>query len=140
MANTYATVEDLARVWDGRIKDGDEERVLQLLTYAHALLRAKAPVVDTRFDAGSLDPALLQMVLVNAVIRVLNNPRGVQGAGTGETNFYYAQSGSERFGTLYIDDDELSLLGLTSKGSARIAAFTMGSPYAVIHDEPWRRC
>ncbi|GAB6898585.1 hypothetical protein [Kineosporia succinea] len=138
MANIYAARSDIATVWDGTVQESDHDRIDQLLVYAHALLRSKVRTIDDKANAGEVDTDLVQMLLVTAVIRVLNNPKGVLGAGTGETSYYYAQAGSDRYGGLYLDDDEITLLGVGTKSATRVASFRMASPYGIVRDEPWR--
>lgn len=141
MPNVYATVEDVDRLWDGQIKVADEPRVAQLLTNVHALLRSKLPSIDTAFDAGKADPVLLQMLLVHAVIRVLNNPRGVVGQSVGETSYYLSQAGANRYGELYLDDEDLALLnlGTGNRARTRVQSFRVGTPNALIRDDLWRQ-
>ncbi len=141
MSSIYATAADVDTGWDQSFLDPDKPeliaRVNQLLNYAHALVRSKIAGLEDKVLDGTVDVDLLQMIIVTAVIRVLNNPKGVLGAGTGEANFYFSQTGSQKYGGLSIDADDLAVLGIVA-GVPKVRSYRMSAPFTPLQDQTWR--
>lgn len=141
MSNTYADATDVDTLWDAPsfLEPANPDlidRVGRLLVYAHALLKSKAAGLDAKVADGSVDADVVQMLICDAVIRVLNNPKGVLGQSVGEASFYFSQSGA-KYGGITFSDDDLALLGASST-SVMAKSVRMASPYAVIRTESWR--
>lgn len=97
-----------------------EEQVERLIEDAEAILDALVPGIADRITAGTLNPVIARRVVVAAVLRRLNNPRGYKGEHAGEYGYYYAE-GSVKGGG-WFTDDELALLrpAISRVGTIRI--------------------
>lgn len=122
----YASVADVQVRWIDPVLDltdaGDQQRVQALLDEAHDELSLKVSDVETRITEGKTTPGRVKRVLVAAVIRVLDNPRGYLGERAGETGFYFGAGSNVRDGQIQFTREELTRLGVPrSIGGSTIA-------------------
>lgn len=112
---TVADVE--ARL--GRTFAGAERtRADALVADVTALVRSRIPDVDSR-AADTNYAALLVAVLAKAVVRVLQNPEGLQSETVGE--YSYTRANTEVAG-VWVPEDDLVMLGADDKSAG---AFTI---------------
>lgn len=72
----YATLDDAKARYEGTIATEREPWVATLLAEAEAKLDAKLPDLRGRVDAGTIPADLVRWTVVDAVLRVVRNPRG----------------------------------------------------------------
>jgi hypothetical protein len=124
MANPVTT-EDLEVRW--RPLSPDEHAVAQsALDDAWAVLTVYAGDLSAQIAAGSLSVGVVRMVECQMVLRALRNPDGAKSGTVTIDDFTrsWTLDSANSAGTLYVSDDELRLLGATTK---RSGSFTMGS-------------
>jgi len=108
----FATVDDIASTWRP-LTEQEREAAGGLLPLGSAVIRHRFPSIDSRIDAGHLDPNLVKLVLVQMVIRVLRNPEGLRVMSLGaysETR----ESSPDHLG-LHLTDDEVAVLAPRSR-------------------------
>lgn len=110
----YATVDDVENRWDDSfITDATSVSKVQiLLDEAHHDLYLRVPDIDTRVAGGDSTALGARIALVQAVLRVLNNPKGIQGERVGDLGYYYgAGSRGNTRGRVVLLPEDLELLG-----------------------------
>ncbi len=107
MAAVYATASDVAAAWRPLVTE-EESTATTLLSSASVLVRAKVADVDARISAGTLEAELVKTVVVDMVIRVLQNPAGVTHQQALEYSYSFAPGSTGR--RLFLTGDERSLL------------------------------
>jgi hypothetical protein len=119
------TTEDLEVRW--RPLSSEEQALAQAaLDDAWAVLNAYAGDLSAQITAGSLSDDIVRMVECQMVLRALRNPDGAKSGTVTIDDFTrsWTLDSANSSGTLYVSDDELRLLGATTK---RSGSFTMGS-------------
>lgn len=122
---TYATTDDVATRLGRPITDPAEvAQVTAWLGDVEVLIRARVPDLDALVVAGTPPESTVVMVESNAVVRMVRNPDGK----TQERidDYSWGLPNDTRAGTLYLTDDEWSLL----EPGASDGAFTI-RPYAM---------
>lgn len=94
-----------------------------LLEDAWQILLARVPLMQSRMDATTLDPALVVAVESAMVLRVLRNPDGKRQESIDD--YSWTRDNAVSAGLLYVTDDEAVLLSPTG---ASTNAFTI-TPY-----------
>ena len=121
MANP-AQISDLEARW--RPLTAAETTVAEaLLEDAWQILLARVPLLQSRLDAATLDPALVVAVESAMVLRVLRNPDGKRQESIDD--YSWTRDNAVSAGLLYATDDEVALL---SPSGASTNAFTI-TPY-----------
>lgn len=133
----WATVDDVANVYEAEVPD----RAEQLLADAETLLahqfRASQPTLDERLalpptDPQWLNPDLLRMVLVNAVIRVLRNPKGHSWEREGDYSYGmpigWPNDTGSKLGGIWFTEEELSLLRPPAPATKNRGSIVMNAP------------
>jgi hypothetical protein len=108
----YASLLDVADEW-GPIPSGSEEeaRIGRWVEKASLIIDTDVPSVTSRIASGALAPALVRMIVVDMVIRRLNNPTGARTLTTTTGPFMSVRSyGDSAREGLYLTDDERSRL------------------------------
>lgn len=73
---SYATSNEVAKLY-GPLSEEQSEQVADLLARASAMLRGAVAGLHARLLAGEVDPVNASTAVINMVLRVLNNPRGL---------------------------------------------------------------
>lgn len=104
--STYATVQDVLSRYEGT---APADTVQQHLDDAEVLLRqpGKVPDLADRIAAGDLDPDLVKLVLVWAVLRHLRNPEGYRAESDGDRSVSHGLAGP---GHIEFTAEELAML------------------------------
>lgn len=90
----FADINDVEDTWLGAPLTTAQQAVAdRLVVYASALVRARFANIDTRIAAGTLDPALARLAVVQMVIRVLRNPELVRSKSIDDYTVTYAEEG-----------------------------------------------
>jgi hypothetical protein len=91
-----------------------------------SMANAYAGDLSAQITAGSLSDDIVRMVECQMVLRALRNPDGAKSGTVTIDDFTrsWTLDSANSSGTLYVSDDELRLLGATTK---RSGSFTMGS-------------
>ena len=123
---TWASVLDLEERYESNLPD----RAAIVLEDAEALLRSKVAGIAARITAGTLDPALVKMVICAAVLRELRNPRGYSWERDGEYS-YGMPVGQPLPGAsgLYFAPAEIDLL--VPSGWTPVGTIALNHPYAI---------
>lgn len=126
----WASMGDVEAVYEADVP----QRAQALLDQAETLLKAKVAGIADRIaldtdDASYLDPALVTLVLTNAVIRVLRNPQGLSWEREGEYS-YGLPIGvkGDATGGVWFLEEELNLLTLNT-GIAKIGTIGLTDPW-----------
>lgn len=131
MANP-ATTDDIDKRWR-RLSTEEIWTAEALLGDAWALVSLKVPDIESRLTAGTVDPALVRMVVCGAVLRVLKNLDGKDQESIEDYSYSFGSASAP--GTLFLTDDEIRMLVPQAPGSgATTAAFTIrpyGAPDAL---------
>lgn len=72
----YADVAEVEKLY-GPLTEAQRAQVADLLARASAMLRAAVPSLYANLLSGAVDPVNASTAVVNMVLRVLNNPRGL---------------------------------------------------------------
>lgn len=134
----WATVADVEAVYEGSAPD----RTSALLDRAETLLKSLVPTIQDRIDSTDddhLDPELVRLVLVDAVIRNLRNPRGYSWEREGDYSYGMPLNMGKDSGTggVAFHPDELKLLR-PSAGST-VATIPLGDPYKKPADQRYAK-
>lgn len=126
--SVWASVGDIEAVYEAEVPD----RTQALLDRAEILLKNLVPNIQTRINASGtthLDPDLVKMVLVDAVIRSLRNPRGFSWEREGDYSYGMPLNVGRDGGTggIAFHPAELERLRLTA--GATVATIPLGDPY-----------
>ena len=120
----FASTADVAARWRP-LSAAETTVATALITDASAVLRARVPTIDARVTAGDLPVALPRSVCVQMVLRVLRNPDGLVSEQIDDYGIRRADSAT---GTLYVTDDELSLLTEAPGSGAAFTAYPAYTP------------
>lgn len=126
----WASIEDVQDIYEAEVP----ERAEKLLDAAETLLKAHVKALAARIallstDADYLDPKLVTKVLVDAVIRVLRNPRGY--AWEREGSYSYGLPigvKGEASGGVWFLPEELDLLA-SSTPVLRVGTIALADPF-----------
>ncbi|GAB2698396.1 Gp19/Gp15/Gp42 family protein [Thalassiella azotivora] len=91
---------------------------------AERLLTSRRPALASWVDAGTVDVENVKDAVVNAVLRVVRNPEGLQSESEG--NYSYSTNRDVAGGKLYFTGDDLALVTPTSPPAAGMV--TIGMP------------
>ena len=99
------TTDDVVAVF-GPLDPTQVSAVNVWVDVAWGKLKRKVPTLPARIEADAVDMTLVKQAIVSAVIRVLNNPKGVRSAGVddGQVTIDVEQSS----GRLYIHEDDVA--------------------------------
>lgn len=104
MANPV-TIVDVETVF-GPLDDAQSSAAQAWLDVAWGKLKRKVPTLEAQITAGKADDDLVRSAVVSAVVRVLNNPKGVRSAGVDDGQFTIDVEQSS--GRLYIHEDDIA--------------------------------
>lgn len=125
MAAPYATLEDLKKHWPGMPVSSEAEGEQKLIE-ASITLRQLYPGLDAQVAKGTLDPAVLTLIVCRMVKRALlagiNDVEGVASRNETAGGVTMGFSFSNPNGNLYLTKDDKALLG---GGKAGRKAFTI---------------
>lgn len=134
-----ATATDVEVAWRPLADPQERARVDYWLRRASALVRHHVPAVDARIAVGLIPEVLVRGIVVDAVIRVLENPRGLvsraQQIGNYSETERYADAAAQG---LYLTQADLSLLqNATARPLTQRGAFTVrpGAAQSVRHTD-----
>ncbi len=124
---TYASVADVSARWDG---SATEARIQAALDAAHVMLSRRVyaytgSTLDEWVASESLDAALVRIVMVRAVTRNLDNPKGFLAEHAGEYGYSYGSTkAAQAAARLGFTDEDLADLGIVIApvGSIRVAS------------------
>lgn len=132
--SVWAQVIDVQAVYEDDVPD----RTAALLDRAETLLRHQVPSIDARITDATLDVDLVRLVIVDAVIRALRNPRGYSWEREGDYSYGYPLGkGAVAAGGIWFLPQELDLLKPGSVWS-RVGTIALRDPYKA-HPLGWRR-
>lgn len=114
-----ATVGDVGELYPGTLTTAQEGLVGALLRRASSMVRNAYPDLADRIAAGTLDPDIVAHAVVNMVLRVLSNPRGLRSETVGP--FTRTFDTGHATGLLTLTDAEAALLApkRTNRSRAR---------------------
>lgn len=99
------TTDDVVAVF-GPLDPAQESAVSVWVDVAWGKLKRKVPTLEAQITAGKADDDLVRSAVVSAVVRVLNNPRGVRSGGVDDGQFTIDVEQSS--GRLYIHEDDIA--------------------------------
>jgi len=119
------TTSDLSDRLGRSLTTTEETTAAALLTDAWSVLMARDPSIDARLGASSLDENLVRVVVAAMVLRVLRNPDGKRQEAIDD--YSWTRDTTVAAGSLYVSDDELTLLAAPytgpTRGSVRMVAY-----------------
>lgn len=124
MENPVTTV-DVEAVF-GPLDDAQSSATQAWLDVAWGKLKRKVPTLVAQLEAGKADSVLVRQAVVSAVVRVLNNPKGVRSAGVDDGQFTVDVEQSS--GRLYIHEDDVADLK-PAWGLSGVYSMPLGVPY-----------
>lgn len=104
---SYATTNEVARL-HGPLTEAQSEQVADLLARASAMLRGALPSLHERLIAGEVDPVNASTAVVNMVMRVLANPRGLIAETVGPFRREFNRDLAARW--LYVSQAEIDMV------------------------------
>lgn len=119
------TIDDVEAVF-GPLDEAQSNAVAVWLDVAWAKLKRKVPTLEAQIAAGKADDDLVRSAVVSAVVRVLNNPKGVRSAGVDDGQFTIDVEQSS--GRLYIHEDDIADLK-PSWALSGVYSMPLGVPY-----------
>jgi hypothetical protein len=122
--SVWASVADVEAVYEAEVPD----RAQALLDRAEVLLKSLVPTIAARITADTLDPDLVRMTLVDAVIRVLRNPRGYSWEREGDYSYGLPLNVGKDGGTGGITFHPAELERLRPQ-TVSVGTITLGDPY-----------
>lgn len=120
-----ATVDDVEAIF-GPLTDAQKTATSVWLKVAWGKLKRKVPTVEAQVEAGKVDVELVKQAVVSAVVRVLNNPKGVRSGGLDDGQFTIDVEQSS--GRLYIHDDDVADLK-PNWALSGVYSMPLGVPY-----------
>lgn len=129
----YATAADVDRRWDEPSFLDDPVMVAHvdaLLEEAEFFLGQRVPDLAFRLAEGTTKAQGVKLVLINAVIRLLNNPKGYQTESAGESSFSYPSVSGGISNDISFGPRDLALLGIRNN---RTLSVKMGVPESRRH-------
>jgi hypothetical protein len=112
VSDPFATVDDVATALMRPLTAAETARAASDVLVASALIRSRLPLIDQWIADGQLDPILARQVVVDMVVRVLRNPKGMKQVQ--QTAGPYSTSGTwdpdQVGGRVYVTADDLALL------------------------------
>ena len=119
------TIDDVEAVF-GPLDATQKSAVGVWLDVAWGKLKRKVPTLTAQLEADKVDVALVKSAVVSAIVRVLNNPKGVRSAGVddGQVTIDVEQSS----GRLYIHEDDIADLK-PSWALSGVYSMPLGVPY-----------
>lgn len=123
--SVWASVADIEAVYEEEVPD----RAAALLDNAETLLQALVPTIAARITSEDLNPDLVRMTLVDAVIRVLRNPRGFSWEREGDYSYGLPLNRGKDPGTGGITFHQSELERLRPFPGASVGTIPLGDPY-----------
>jgi hypothetical protein len=115
-----AGTADIEGLWRP-LNQAERDRSWNLLRLASSIVRSRVPTIDDRIAAGTLDVELVRGVVVQMVVRALQNPGGARSKSVGAVSVTFDQPTSG----LVLTEDEQAMLSPNRKpriGTARLGA------------------
>lgn len=131
--SVWASVADIEAVYEDEVPD----RAAALLDQAETLLNAQVPTIGARITAETLDPDLVRITLVDAVIRVLRNPRGFSWEREGDYSYGMPLNRGKDPGTGGISFHPSELERLRATAGASVGTIPLGDPYKLPAAHRW---
>lgn len=119
------SIDDVVAVF-GPLDTSQASSAQVWLDVAWGKLKRKVPTLEARVVAGAVDMDLVKSAVVSAVVRVLNNPKGVRSGGLDDGQFTIDVEQSS--GRLYIHDDDVEDLK-PSWALSGVYSVALGVPY-----------
>lgn len=119
------TITDVEAVF-GPLDDTQKSAVGVWLDVAWGKLKRKVPTLTAQLEADKVDVALVKSAVVSAIVRVLNNPKGVRSAGVDDGQ--YTIDVEQSSGRLYIHEDDIADLK-PSWALSGVYSMPLGVPY-----------
>ena len=119
------TIDDVEAVF-GPLDATQKSAVGVWLDVAWGKLKRKVPTLTAQLEADKVDVALVKSAVVSAIVRVLNNPKGVRSAGVDDGQFTIDVEQSS--GRLYIHEDDIADLK-PSWALSGVYSMPLGVPY-----------
>lgn len=104
------TSEDVAKSYEGEISIPEVAWVEQKIDEAVRTLVGLIPSIPSRVHKGELDADLVKDKIVEAVLRVVRNPQGIESEGEGDYNIRLRNTTAS--GDIWFQEKDLILLGL----------------------------
>ncbi|MDO5500957.1 MAG: Gp19/Gp15/Gp42 family protein [Propionibacteriaceae bacterium] len=133
MLEPFADTVTLEAAWRP-LSEAETQRATYLLAKASRELRALAPTIDARIEAGSLDPDLVADVVCAMVQRVMESAEvqlPVPGLETWQTSvgpFQDSFKFSSPTGNMYLTKAEKRLLGIGAQVAAMVPMYRVPEP------------
>lgn len=130
MSFVYAEVEDVAIAWRSIPAPPSDEytKVEYLIEVASAIIRKSFPSMSDRLASGD-EPdlgLLLKAVVVDMIVSVLRNPKGIRQATTGPTSVTLDASAAS--GRLSLTGEQFDLLSAVPRGGGLLGTIYIGVP------------
>lgn len=119
------TIDDVEAVF-GPLDATQRSAVGVWLDVAWGKLKRKVPTLTAQLEADKVDVALVKSAVVSAIVRVLNNPKGVRSAGVDDGQ--YTIDVEQSSGRLYIHEDDIADLK-PSWALSGVYSMPLGVPY-----------
>lgn len=119
------TIDDVEAVF-GPLDATQKSAVGVWLDVAWGKLKRKVPTLTAQLEADKVDVALVKSAVVSAIVRVLNNPKGVRSAGVDDGQ--YTIDVEQSSGRLYIHEDDIADLK-PSWALSGVYSMPLGVPY-----------
>ena len=119
------TIDDVEAVF-GPLDATQKSAVGVWLDVAWGKLKRKVPTLTAQLEADKVDVALVKSAVVSAIVRVLNNPKGVRSAGVDDGQ--YTIDVEQSSGRLYIHEDDIAGLK-PSWALSGVYSMPLGVPY-----------
>ncbi|VEW13556.1 Uncharacterised protein [Brevibacterium casei] len=119
------SIDDVESVF-GPLDDAQTRASQVWVDVAWGKLKRKVPTLVAQIQSEKADMVLVKQAVVSAVVRVLNNPKGVRSGGLDDGQFTIDVEQSS--GRLYIHDDDVADLKPTW-AIPGVYSLPMGVPY-----------
>lgn len=123
--SVWAFVADVEAVYEGDVPD----RAAAMLDRAETLLKRLVPTIADRIEDETLDAELVRLVLVDAVIRSLRNPRGYQWEREGDYSYGMPLNVGRDGGTGGVSFLDVELERLRPSAGPSVSTIPLGDPY-----------
>lgn len=137
--SVWASTDDVENTYEGQVPDRTQQLLDNAETLLRRIFRATSPTIAERIlldadEADYLDPELLKMVLVQAVIRTLRNPKGLSWEREGDYSYGLPIGRPNDVGTnlggVWFTEQEIDLLKPTTTTWSPVGTITIQDRYA----------
>lgn len=110
------TSDDVNNAYEGEISVAEVQWVERKLDQAVRELYATIPSLKSRIDAELIDSDLVKDKVIDAVLRVVRNPKGIDSEGEGDYNIKLRNTVAS--GDIWFQEKDLIQLGWEAPGKA----------------------